>query len=399
MNGFTLENFGPIKKADIKFGDLTILIGPQASGKSMFLEMVKFFYDRSHVLETLKKYNYIVNKYNARIIVETYFGEGMGNIISSNTRVSADNGQVYVGDSLLKVLSTPTPSKNKKYERVFYVPAQRIMSMDNGRTKNFMEFDISTPYVLRNFSETLRVFVQGGLGNPDVIFPMNNRLKGHMKRIINDSIFHGSQVVLDKDSGQRKMKLETGESLIPFMAWSAGQKEFLPLLLSFYCLSGVPNKIVDSEKYKAVIIEEPEMGLHPKAIVSIILQIMDMMKAGYKVILSTHSSILLEFSWAYNNLKDMDPDGFRKAMLELFEVREGTSVEPLFNSLHNKEIKTYYFKPDKYGASVNAMDISSLDAGSSNDIISEWGGLSTFSGRAADVVLRHSEGGYKLYDI
>lgn len=52
-----------------------------------------------------------------------------------------------------------------------------------------MEFDISTPYTLRIFSETLRVFVQGGLGNPETIFPMRTRLKGKLKESINDTIF------------------------------------------------------------------------------------------------------------------------------------------------------------------------------------------------------------------
>lgn len=391
MNSFRLESFGPIKKADISFGDLTILVGPQASGKSLFLEMFKLYVDRNHVLETLKKYNYIVNKYNSKNIIEAYFGEGMGNIITSTTKVSLDNGQENEGKNLVKRLSTPASLEKTKSERIFYVPAQRIMSIDDGRTKNFMEFDISTPYVLRNFSETMRILVQGGLGSPEVIFPMKNRLKGQMKKRINESIFHGSRVVLDVESGQRKMKLETAGALIPFMAWSAGQKEFLPLLLSFYCLSGVPNKIMNSGNYSTVIIEEPEMGLHPRAILSIVLQIIDLMKAGYRVIISTHSTILLEFSWAFNILRKLECSDFRKAMLDLFEVKEGSTVAALFDSLYSKKINTYYFRPGRNGGGVSSIDISSLDAGSTNDTIAEWGGLSSFSGRANDIVLKYSE--------
>lgn len=67
-----------------------------------------------------------------------------------------------------------------------------------------MEFDITTPYVLRVFSETLRVFIQGGLGNPDTIFPMRNRLKVNMRDSINNTIFHGGKVVIDQTAGQRK---------------------------------------------------------------------------------------------------------------------------------------------------------------------------------------------------
>ena len=122
-----------------------------------------------------------------------------------------------------------------------------------------MEFDGSAPFVLKNFSETLRVFIQSGLGNPDVIFPMRNRLKGAVKNSIDESVFHGAKVVIDQSSGQRKMKLNINNVSLPFMTWSAGQKEFMPLLLAMYCLSGPPTSVINKEDYKWVIIEEPEM--------------------------------------------------------------------------------------------------------------------------------------------
>lgn len=109
-------------------------------------------------------------------------------------------------------------------ESVFYIPAQRILSIADGRPKNFMEFDWDTPYVLRRFSETLRVFMQGGLGNPDIIFPMRNRLKGAVRNSITQTIFHNGKVIIDQAGNQRKMKLEIDDMKIPFMAWSAGQR-------------------------------------------------------------------------------------------------------------------------------------------------------------------------------
>jgi predicted ATPase len=38
-------NFGPIKSADVEFGDLTVLVGPQATGKSIFLQLLKLLVD------------------------------------------------------------------------------------------------------------------------------------------------------------------------------------------------------------------------------------------------------------------------------------------------------------------------------------------------------------------
>ena len=36
MDKLKVENFGPIEKADVTFGDLTFLVGAQASGKVCF---------------------------------------------------------------------------------------------------------------------------------------------------------------------------------------------------------------------------------------------------------------------------------------------------------------------------------------------------------------------------
>ena len=46
------------------------------------------------------------------------------------------------------------------------------------------------------------------------------------------------------------------------MVWSAGQREFVPLLLGMYWLMP-PAKISPAQRLEWVVIEEPEMGLHP----------------------------------------------------------------------------------------------------------------------------------------
>ena len=35
MNSLNIHNFGPIREVNLNFGDLTVLIGAQASGKSL----------------------------------------------------------------------------------------------------------------------------------------------------------------------------------------------------------------------------------------------------------------------------------------------------------------------------------------------------------------------------
>lgn len=388
MARFKVENFGPIKSVDVSMGDLTILIGPQASGKSLFLELFKLVMDKACIVDVLGKYNYILSETDATPILDCYFGDGLHSLFTYGTKIQIAGKDFTVSDLL-----SPLRSNQHAKEMVFYIPAQRILGIADGRPKNFMEFDGSAPFVLKNFSETLRIFIQSGLGNPDVIFPMHNRLKGAVKKSIDESVFHGAQVVIDQSSGQRKMKLSVGNVSLPFMTWSAGQKEFMPLLLAMYCLSGPPTSVINKEDYKWVVIEEPEMGLHPRAIQTVILEVIELMRAGYKVIVSTHSPTLLEFAWVFGTLKNLPGEELKGALCELFDIDKGCTTAEVLDGLREKELRTYFFSSD--GNGVTSTDISSLDVGDENPLVAEWGGLAAFSGKASEVVGKYyQETGY-----
>lgn len=380
MKRFIVQNFGPIEDASVDFGDLTILVGPQASGKSVFLETLKLVIDRDSVINTLDRYNYIIG-HNTKKILNVYYGEGMSNIWNKDTRIVYDN--VSYSQTWL-----PKKAENTD-ETLFYVPAQRILSISDGRPKNFMEFDNSTPYVLRSFSETLRLFMQHGMGSSNILFPKKNRLKDFQKESFDSSIFHNAQVVMEERSGQKKMLLNIDDMSIPFMAWSAGQKEFMPLLLAFYCLSGPPSKVVKKERYKYVVIEEPEMGLHPTAIISIILQVLELIQtSGYKVIVSTHSPVFLDFAWAFNLLKS-NKSKRNHALCDIFNIPKASPVRTMLSGVFNKSIKTFYFMRSLETGKVGSHDISTLDVTNVDNIIAEWGGLSEFSSRVSEVVSKY----------
>ncbi|MCI6336023.1 MAG: AAA family ATPase, partial [Bacteroidales bacterium] len=61
MNKFQISNFGPIKNLDVELGDLTILLGPQASGKTLFLQLAKLIVDKDYIVQNLLKYNYVID--------------------------------------------------------------------------------------------------------------------------------------------------------------------------------------------------------------------------------------------------------------------------------------------------------------------------------------------------
>lgn len=381
MNTFRLRNFGPIENVNVEFGDLTFFVGPQASGKSLFLELLKYIIDKEYVLKQLRDYNYILDKKNPQTILDIFFGNGMSRIFKPETEIEYD-GKIVTLDWLVK---KTVPSK----EQMFYIPAQRILSIADGRPKNFMEFDMSTPYVLRSFSEMLRIYIQGGMRDPMTLFPVRNRLKSALKKSFDSSIFHGGKVVMEENVGQKIMKMKVDDMSIPFMTWSAGQKEFMPLLIAFYCLSGPPSAVIRRDNYKYVVIEEPEMGLHPEAIKSVLLEILELLQSGLKVLISTHSMTLLDFAWAFNIVKNSTAEDRENALYEMFDIRKTTSTSQIFEGLLDKKISTFYFSRNDKDCVVST-DISSLDAGSENNDIAEWGGLSQFSSKVADIVYKYA---------
>lgn len=378
MEHLKIQNLGPIRNVDVEFGDLTFFIGPQASGKSITLEALKLIEDRSSIITTLDKYNYIIGHDSQRIL-NVYFGEGLSKMWRNDTSLELDEQKLTLKD-------LPKKAQDKE-SSIFYVPAQRIVCMGDGYPKFFSDFSFTTPYVLRDFSEILRTFVQFGMAGKNKVFPIRERLKSIQKKAFDKNIFHSGEVVLSETAGQRKMFLEVNDLSIPFMAWSTGQKEFMPLLLAFYCLSGPPSKVVKRDKYSTVIIEEPEMGLHPKAIESILLQICELICDGYKVIVSTHSSLFIEFAWAFNALKSADAKIY-SALCNLFKVSKSSSVGEMLQNFTDKNIRTYYFSRSEDNGEVTTKDISSLDVMSDEIDLSEWGGIMGFSTRINNTVSR-----------
>lgn len=379
MENINIRSLGPIKEADINFGDLTFFVGPQASGKSIVLQLIKLIADKTSIENKLENYGFVWGS-NLDDNLERFFGEGMSGIWNDRTDVDVD-GVPYLKNSLSTMKRPGASFISIDREKLFYIPAQRVLCLNFGWPRFFKDFDDSVPYVLRDFSENIRQFVETNFthGEP-AVFPQTGYGNDKLDQLFDDSIFHGGKITVEM-SARKRFKLNVGQSSLPFMTWSTGQKEFLPLLLAFYWLCSAKAERRKGVEY--VIIEEPEMGLHPEAIKSVILQIIHLMSRGYKVIVSTHSPLFLEFAWAFNILKQEKAPS--TAFDSLFDFNENDKSKSFFDKdLITKTINTYYF--NRADGRVIVKDISSLDAGSNDLAVAEWGGLSSFASKASDIV-------------
>ena len=52
----TVDNVAQIANADIDFGDLTILVGAQGTGKTIFLQLLKFCVDMEYIKDTMNDF-------------------------------------------------------------------------------------------------------------------------------------------------------------------------------------------------------------------------------------------------------------------------------------------------------------------------------------------------------
>lgn len=369
----SVENVGPIKKADVEFGDLTVLVGPQASGKSVFLQFLKLVVDPGHVLSELKKYGLDWNR-EVGSFLRIYFGEGM------DAAWLAGKSQVFLNDHEVRIGGVVSRQRRDKKESLFFVPAQRVLALRDGWPRPFTDYRVGDPFVVREFSEKLRLLMEYEFGRQPVLFPQSKRLKHEFRTLLDKTIFRGFGLQVEKELQKRLVLSGTGGANLPFMVWSAGQREFVPLLLGLYWLLP-PTKTPRRGQIEWVVIEEPEMGLHPRAISVLILLTFELLHRGYRVCLSTHSPQIVEGIWVLKLLSERQasPD----ALLDVFQAPRTAPMRNLAASVLQKTARVFYFDPEKGTRDISSLDIDAEEAGEAG-----WGGLSEFSGRANRAVAR-----------
>ena len=368
------SRIGPVKEADISFGDVTVFVGPQATGKSIFLQLLKLLVDKPAIHKTMKRFG-LVQRGHAQTFFDQYFGEGMATIWSE------DNSRLMLGRARKQtdLMSYARPSRASIPEKLFYIPAQRVMSLRDGMTRPFTDYRAGDPFVLRDFSEKLHGIVQNEIGIDEEVFPRQQRLAAALRRPLEKHIFGDFGLRTDTSGHQGRLVLNVEEGLpLPYLVWSAGQREFVPLLLGLYWLLPA-SKVPTRNALEWVVIEEPEMGLHPNGIGAVINLVMELRLRGYRVCISTHSPHVLDVIWGLRFFQNNK--GEVQDVLRLLDLASEGKTRRLASAALESEFRTYYFKRDG-----TVDDISDLDPGSDNVAEGGWGGLTEFSGHVGEIV-------------
>ena len=368
------SNIGPVADADIRFGDVTVFVGPQATGKSIILQLFKLLVDKSAIHRTMQRFG-VEQRGDAGRFFDLYFGEGMASIWSGGT------SSLFLGQARkpTDLTAYARPGRSDSLESMFYIPAQRVMSLRDGMTRPFTDYRAGDPFVLRDFSEKLHGIVQNEIGLDEDVFPRRQRLAKPLREPLEEHIFGGFGLRTDTSAHQRRLVLKSNiGSALPYLVWSAGQREFVPFLLGLYWLLP-PSRTPRRNDLELVVIEEPEMGLHPNGIGAVLNLVMELRLRGYRICISTHSPHVLEVVWALRFFQDHD--GQAGDVLKLLGLASTRKTKDLAGTVLESTFNTYYF-----GRDGRVRDISDLDPGSDDTAEGGWGGLTEFSGRVGDVV-------------
>lgn len=377
IHSIRIENFAHIAKLDLTFGDLTIIVGEQATGKSLAMQWVKLLSDKHAIRGDFKKYGFEYD--DVQEFYELYFGEGYQNSFHENLAIKFRGRDIEYKD--IHASRLPTNSNHT----IRLIPAHRGLLMADGWPKLFQQHSMDTPYVARRCSEDL--FNQLNSNRKESkksVFPRPNKLKAAVRDLIDRSVYHGSRLTLEKSNQKKRLEIITSEnhggSGIPFLGWTAGQREFTPLLISLYDLMPAGN-VQKDPNIDTVIIEEPEMGLHAEAIHAVIVLISELLHRGYKVIITTHCTNFLDFAWGINELKDMSASAHD--VCKAFEFP--TALKHVAGSILQKKVRVYNFAFNESGK-VESHDISSLNPIATNPQEASWGGLTKFTSKMANSI-------------
>jgi predicted ATPase len=381
-----IKDFSAISEATISLGRFTVIIGPQASGKSVICKLNYFFYelleDQNRYIAEGRSFDYfkdgIKEKFaqwfpisawgKKRFTISFEAGDYSIRLVRTESKkVLSSNFRLFISDAFInlytdalqKFQARKKGSDLNEYEFEFEYQVHRYLTslLPKLLGKEYISNQVFIPAgrsFFTNIGKAVAAFEQGNVLDPLTVkfgrlytsYKQNQRFflrtKSDSATKLNESlasILGGKHV--DDGNNKEYVLLSDGRK-IPLSALSSGQQELLPLLAILPYLmekDTSPNRKVKNLVY----IEEPEAHLFPmaqSALIEILAKIVKLSGNTIDMIVTTHSPYVLA---KLNNLikagqisrqsqgskkdqlsKIIDEDGWlAKGFVEAYSINEG----------------------------------------------------------------------------
>lgn len=331
---FSVSNLGKIKKCtDIEIKNLTVFIGKNGSGKTWFAKLIYFYSDFKYQLPIIQKlfekkikesfnnkktiefsideqkkflhdYNHFVKtKYHGYIGVNKEsvknFESSMSidlknlNIVFPDSQMTMQDYEAYI---VMKFTLTVLP-----LVKAHYLPAARANYMITYKYLFESQYNNLRTFLLnKDKSKNKRIGILPEIENnflQDIyqVDTKNHKVFYSLAGKIEKNILTSGKLSIKNPQNQDlptyEYKLNESGSILDLSATSSAVTELSPLLMYFR------HKISEGDN-ELLVIDEPELSLHPEAQRQLIEILVEAVNNGLKLILVTHSPFILE---ALNN--------------------------------------------------------------------------------------------------
>jgi AAA15 family ATPase/GTPase len=412
-----IHNFASITKLELEIKQINIIIGPQASGKSICAKLLFYFKSFARdlvqtiqlegtIADVIQNYEnkfeeffpsscWVDRGFRVRYEVQDCFIEvhasqdfdsGLKvqysehyNLLANDlTKISKEHVDIIsdldVGDerNLIRSKMFTHVSNELQSESLFlqlFIPAARaffytIQSNIFSLISNNILFD---PFLKRfgAIYETVRKS-----------YSLDRR---HLNQISQDEVDHHiNEILCGKyliEKGKDFLTSADGRK-IPVSFASSGQQEALPLLV---VLLSILKRNINSDPGISIYIEEPEAHLFPtaqKKIIEIISMVFNSCEDGLQFFITTHSPYVLT---AFNNLIQA---GLLYEELPEESKQELESIVPQYKALNPGKIQVYALEGG-YGRSIMSEETGLIDATIIDEVSNE---LSIEFGQLLDLI-------------
>ena len=326
-----LKNIGMIKEANVKIDGLTVIAGENDTGKStvgkalfMFLNAHKFVHKNiknmdNKVLTDIELRDNLFKKNNTSEIIETVFLANLifkDNISDAEFILKKNNNIIHLvvdKDNFFKAGNLTSFSSSMPLLNPIIIETPLVWNFtdffrDIAQVESQMRIELEYPYLMKDLN--FKLHIKSASTGLDIKKKMTDLMGGEFKK---DEM---GRYYFDKQ-GQRVELVNTATGIKAFGIFQIlSQNNYL-------------------NKDTVLVLDEPEVHLHPKWQLEMAKVIVELVKNGVKVLVNSHSPYMIEALERYAEKAEVPADFYfaENGIIDKVEENNSKTLAKIFNKL------------------------------------------------------------------